>query len=266
MTSLNQRVRWWLVVAVVGAIAAVLILARLSRQAIPLPTLPSDNTRTGVTATSTQARTTARASPTTTYYTASTQNILNDLPCAPPCWYGIEPGMHMEREEVIHLLETVPNVGTIWEPSWVRVAWSWERYPGDRRGTNYIGLTTDYHVRTIFLVTDFELTVDQILRKYGLPQITNASVGPLPDVESYVALFLHYPTRGLTSIEIRLDYSHPVLEPTSRVYGMVYRTPADSLDSWIANWQEGAYGIDLHLQPWPGYGPLDTEAYGLPNW
>jgi hypothetical protein len=262
MTNLNQRVRWWLVVAVVGAIAAALILARLSRQATPPPALPSDNTRTGVTATSTQARRTASASPTTTYYTASTQNILTDLPCAPPCWYGIEPGMHMEREEVIHLLEAVPNVGGVWEPTWVLVAWFWERYLGERPGYNYIALTTDYHVGAIILTTDFELTVDQILRKYGLPQVTHAGVGPIPD-NTYIVLFLHYPTRGLTNVEVRLDYSHPVLEPTSRVYGMTYVAPAESLDSWIASWQEDAYGMDLHLQPWPGYGPLDTEAYGL---
>jgi|GEM_PF-2456422 hypothetical protein len=242
MRTLNEHKKQWLIAAAVGVTMMELALTQscglesprdvvLSPTLSPVPQVAASSDMEGA------------------------RSIITDLPCAPPCWYGIVPGMRIEREEIIRLLETVPNVGTIWEPSWVRVAWHWERVPWERVGYNEIALTTDYRVQMIMLSIDFELTVEELLNKYGLPEITTASVGPIPE-DAYVALFLHYPARGLVFVETRLDYLQPVLEPTSRVYSVIYTVPAESAEDW-------RFGADIHLQPWPGYGPLAEEAYGL---
>jgi hypothetical protein len=190
----------------------------------------------------------------------ATQSILTDAPCAPPCWYEIAPGTVMEQEEVIQIVEQMPNVGSVWESTTGAVDWTWEQWPWEGTGYNHI-FSTAGAVQSISLSIDFELTVEQILAKYGLPETTHAVRAGLPDYPNYVAMFLCYPTQGVY-FTAWLELFQPAVEPTSRVYRAVFTAPYESLESW-----ESSLGYDtlraIHLQPWPGYGPLDEEAYDL---
>ncbi len=182
------------------------------------------------------------------------RSILTDSPCAAPCWQGIVPGMPMEKDKVIQLLETLPNVSSIWEnkvPKGTAIMWSWKPWPWRQTGAGYNSVfLMEGVVHHVTLSVDFDLTIEEVLNKYGLPEATNYGSPPLPE-EPYVWMNLLYPTQGLwfrAKVYTRVD---PVLEPTTRVFEVTYSVPADSLESWLGP------SIDtMQLQPWPGYGKL----------
>ncbi len=179
------------------------------------------------------------------------KSILTDIPCAAPCWYGIVPGTLMEKGEIIQLLETLPNMGHVWENNTsggTAIMWFWEQRPWRETGYNSVFLV-DGTVHNISLSFDFELTVEDILDKYGLPEAINATWVEGSDY-AYIGVNLFYPTQGL-QLRVRLP-DRPVLEPTLSIFEVVYTVPADSLETW-----EESKGYDLELQPWTGYGEID---------
>jgi hypothetical protein len=180
------------------------------------------------------------------------RSILTDSPCTAPCWQGIVPGTSTEREGIIQILETMPNVRSIRQyPSEIR--WRWKQRPWRKTGYNSVYLVGGI-VHHITLSVDFELTVEEILSKYGLPETTNAVLSGVPD-HLYVGMNLLYPAQGLWFRAKVLPYYAPVLEPTTKVFEIMYSTPAESLESWL-----GSDIDDMHLQLWPGYGELE-EVY-----
>ncbi len=180
------------------------------------------------------------------------RSILTDSPCTAPCWQGIVLGTSMEQEEIIQILETLPNVSSIRQYS-SEVRWRWKQRPWRRTGYNSVFLVGDM-VNNISLSVDFELTVEEALSKYGLPETTNAVLSGVPE-HLYVGMNLFYPTQGLCFTAMVLPWHQPVLEPTTRIVEVVYMVPNESLESW-----EESLNFDIHLQPWPGYGELE-EVY-----
>ena len=181
------------------------------------------------------------------------RSILTDSPCAAPCWQGIMPGTLVEEEATIQLLETLPNVSYVWVnrlPTGTNILWFWKQWPWRQTGYNSVFLVGGV-VHHVSLSVDFELTVEEILDKYGLPEATNYGPPLLPE-EPYMWMTLFYPTQGLQFRAEVLTLTEPVLEPTTRISEILYLVPAESLESWL--------GSDIHsmdLQPWPGYGELE---------
>lgn len=174
--------------------------------------------------------------------------ILSDSPCTAPCWQGITPGNRMSKEEVIEVLRALPNVGTTWEPRPGDILWRWKAWPSGEMGYNSVALRSGV-VQSIALYVPFELTVADILNKYGAPEAINWLPSPLPE-DAYIGLNIFYPTRGLQfKAEVR-PWNEPVLEPTTRVTEAVYYRPAESLGSWMNS------NPDILVQPWRGYGKL----------
>ena len=188
------------------------------------------------------------------------RSILTDFPCAAPCWQGIVPGTPMDKDEVIQLLEGLPSVGSIWEnrvPKGTAIMWHWKQWPWRQTGYNSVFLTEGvvHHIR---LSVDFELTVEEILNKYGLPEAVNAVQAGVPEYP-YVAMNLLYPTQGLWFTAEVLPWHQPVLRPTTRIFEVMYTTPDESLESWLGS---SIHAMDL--QPWPGYGELE-EVFDPPS-
>ena len=181
------------------------------------------------------------------------KGILDGRPCAPPCWQGITPGMSMDGEALVRRLRRMPGVKTVWENG-PCVMWLWY----GREGYNSICMDRNDVVESILLSVDFDLTVGEIIDEYGTPKAVNAVHGGIPE-HPYIALNLLYPACGMwVRAKVLPDYE-PVLEPTTQVYEVLYLIPSDSLEAWL-----GPEMSELHLQPWPGYGPLDEEIYDLP--
>jgi len=160
----------------------------------------------------------------------------------------------MEVEEVVQVLKKVPNAGNIRVDSLsngVAVSWFWKQRPWWKTGYNSIFLR-DGVVSTIYLSIDFELTVEEILTKYGPPEATNHGQGGVPE-HPYEWMNLFYPTRGLQFVAMVLPWDQPVLEPTTRIFEATYVAPAKSFESWKALYPGG------ELHPWPGYGELETS-------
>jgi hypothetical protein len=101
------------------------------------------------------------------------------------------------------------------------------------------------------LSVDFDLTVKQIIDKYGIPNAVYASETGLPE-HRYIRFQLFYPMRGLTFSAKILPVNPPVLQPDTRIEEALYSVPAKSL----ADWQ--AANTDIALSPWPDYGTIDV--------
>ena len=187
------------------------------------------------------------------------RSILTDSLCAAPCWQGIVPGTPMEEEEIIRILETLPyvDISSVRQDSLPRgraISWWWKHWPWRRTGFNRVFLVGGV-VHHITLSVEFELTVEQILDKYGVPEAANYGPPPLPE-EPYMWMNLLYPTQGLwfrAEVYTRVD---PVLQPTTRVFEVTYSVPADSLESWLGSDMDA-----MNLQPWPGYGKLEVPDF-----
>jgi hypothetical protein len=178
---------------------------------------------------------------------ARTEGILTEEPCAPPCWQGIVPGTVVDRRTVIRQIRRMPGVVDVRENG-LSIRWGWSNWPG----YNSIYVEENGVVQSISLVVDFELTVQEIIGKYGVPDATNAGPAPLPESE-YAWLHLYYPQHGLhCRAHVFPDYQ-PILEPESRVHQVVYTVPARS----IADWVGPTAADEMSLQPWPDYGQLE---------
>lgn len=183
------------------------------------------------------------------------RSILTDSPCAAPCWQGITPGTPMREDEVIRLLNTLPNVGHTWEnrgPKGTAIMWVWRQWPWRRTGYNSVFLMGGV-VHHISISVDFKLTIEEVLDKYGLPEATTYGPPPLPE-EPYIWMNLLYPARGLWFRATVFTRAKPVLKPTTRIFEIIYSVPADSLKDWL-----GSNVDSMHLHPWPGYGELGVS-------
>lgn len=178
------------------------------------------------------------------------KSIITDIPCAAPCWQGIKPGATMTADEVIHVLDALSTVETPWRPTSSTIAWYWNQPPWKRTMYNSVYLENGL-VETIRLSIDFDLTVKQIVDKYGIPDAATASEAGLPE-HRYINLNLFYPTRGLTFSAEILPLDLPVLQPDTKIKEALYTVPAESL----ADWQ--AANTDIALSPWPDYGAIDV--------
>ena len=176
--------------------------------------------------------------------------ILADVPCAPPCWQMITPGEAMTIQEVTTFLEQLPNVSWFHEAevcSGTGFMWGWK----SSRGYNFIHLDDENIVTGISLYVDCELTVGEILQKYGKPDFVNGGLVTHPG-PMHVRLNLWYPLQGLRFVARISPVDPPILESTTSVIEASCSLPETSLDNWQQNFDPDI----VVLRPWPGYGEL----------
>ena len=180
---------------------------------------------------------------------------LDSFPCAPPCWLAITPGASIltpsEIEQFVDWLPMTEYVDTLRQDGSVLVRWSWSKWPWQRSTPNSVTLKRDV-VQEIYFRVTFDLTVREIIAKWGSPEtITVASPAGSPEYP-YTRLVMIYPTRGL-QFAVRLDQGdRPALRSTSPVAEVFFSAPAESLESWL----ESDPDRRPQQRAWPGYGRL----------
>lgn len=176
------------------------------------------------------------------------KSLLTDVPCAAPCWQGIMPGVSTEVE-VRQILETNPYVqGEIWEghyEGWRVINW----HPSRGRGITNHMLFRHGVAYLIRLGIVYDLTVEEILEKYGPPEAILVDVGGLPE-RAYTAIYLYYPSKGL-EFTASAPLGELEIQPTTKVVWAVYCAPT-SFDNSILFPEE----LAKDLQPWEGYGEV----------
>jgi hypothetical protein len=157
----------------------------------------------------------------------------------------------MTEGQVIQILESLPNVNEPWKPINSVVAWYWRQPPERKTASSSVSFENG-QVQHILLSVDFDLTVKQIIDKYGIPDAVNVVKAGLPE-DSFLSVNLFYPTRGLTFSAKTLPLDSPVLEPSTQIYEAQFTMPAESLAEWKSS------NNDRGLRSWPGYGRLDVH-------
>jgi len=177
-----------------------------------------------------------------------TKNILTELPCSPPCWQGIEPGTTVNRQALIYLLNGVPNITNIRENG-LSVIWRWVNVSG----YNSIYVNRREIVESISLTIDFDLTVDELINKYGNPDALNWVISGTSG-NYYTTINLYYPKNGFYCSVYSEANDRPIIGQNSRVYEITYLPPTPSVREWLDTGSN-----DIGLQSWSGYGQIVAE-------
>ena len=176
-------------------------------------------------------------------------SVLEDSPCDVPCWQGIKIGDKLTTEDVKRMLNSLPNVNSVWQPIPADVAWHWRWAKNTGPNSIYLDLGV---VTSISLYFDSDVTVAEIIAKYGEPTAVRISDALLPE-EPFALLTMIYPTRGTRFIVEVSPRNAPDLTPATTVTEVRYWAP-ESMEDWRA----AEYQKDL--QPWPGYGQLSPPT------
>lgn len=189
------------------------------------------------------------------------RSILTDDPCAAPCWHGIVPGMTTlaEAEDILRDLDFVDN-DQVWRPS-EGLAWHSRNCVADPGIPSRLRVH-DNTVAHLDICVDCELSLQEVIGKYGPPAKYVAHMGPSSVIiQPYVHLF--YPQRGLI-FTLWIDrYDRPseplLLEPSTPVTWIRYFAPVP-LENLMTDHpelkREILYGVE-YWKDWPGYGPVE---------
>jgi hypothetical protein len=189
------------------------------------------------------------------------KSILTDSPCSPPCWQGITPGMAMDKEEVVEIVETLPAARSIRiasPKSGCEVRWFWRASP-DAPPRSYPQnkvLLSQGIVQKITLQIEFDLTLEEVLDWHGIPEHTGIIKSMLTGDQLRWVIDLWYPTQGMVISAVGPQWygnaSVVAVEPTARVYMVIYFVPAESVESWLEDYP------GLAVRPWPGFGEVEV--------
>jgi hypothetical protein len=199
------------------------------------------------------------------------RSLLTDSPCAAPCWQGIIPGK-TSKSQAIQILrnnmyvkeDSLQEAGT---SEWGGATWQW-RVPGRRLqpGISW----QDDTVQEITLGLTYDLTIEQVVNKFGPPEALIASKGGVPE-HWYWIINLYYSQIGVQFKAYTREFSS-LLEPSTQV-GVAQLFAPISLEERIANVYGGdttsterilAHEMDL-IRPWKGYGDLFEIYYASPE-
>ena len=200
-------------------------------------------------------------------------SLLSDVPCAAPCWQGIVPGVTL-RSQAMQILGDSPYVkdDSLKEAGTAEVGgvvWQW-RVPG-RRLQPSISWQNDI-VQEVTLGLTYDLTVDQIVSKFGPPEALNVSVGGVPE-HQYWILDLYYPDQGMQFKAYTSETSNR-LESTTEVGVAIYYVPS-SLEERVthiysygesdASGSASVSHVMNLMRPWKGYGDIFEVYYESPQ-
>ena len=173
-------------------------------------------------------------------------SVLNESPCNAPCWYNINIGAALSVDEIVKVLNDLPNMGTIWQPTPGDISWHWNS--AKNNGPNSIFLK-DGKVESVRLYFDSDVSVAEIVEHFGEPVSVSLGQALLPE-EPFAVLCLYYPTKGTIFVVEVSPRNAPELAPTTIVTEVGFSTPFDSIETWKATVDQ------KDLQPWPPYGKL----------
>ena len=201
-------------------------------------------------------------------------SLLSDIPCAAPCWQGIVPGK-TSRSQVMQILRANPYIrdDSLEEAGTTEVGgvtWWWS-IPGRRLQPSI--LWQDNTVQEITLGLTYDLTVDQVVNKFGPPESLNVGIGGVPE-HQYWIIDLYYPGEGI-QFKAYTSESSSLLEPSTEVGVVIYFVPS-SLEERVADIYSygesdtsGQHVIVSHImnlmRPWREYGDLFEIYYESPQ-
>ena len=199
-------------------------------------------------------------------------SILTDTPCAAPCWQGIVPG-ESSRLEALEVLDDSPYVrqdslrqagtGESGGATW------WWRVSG-RHLQPSIKWTDDV-VQEITLGLTYDLSIEQVLDKYGPPEAIHVSKGGTPEHWYWIA-DLYYPQAGVQFKAYLAEFSNS-LAPSVEV-GVVHLFAPTTLERRVIDTYGSGEGtvterIVSHvlstMRPWREYGDLFEVYYTSPQ-
>jgi hypothetical protein len=200
----------------------------------------------------------------------SDRALLTGLPCDTPCWQNITPGI-TTHTQALAILENSPYIlgGSIKQSGTQEQGgclWEW-RLPGRRQQP---GLTWKNEVvNEISLGLTYQISVEQVVSKYGLPEALDITQGGVPE-HPYWIIFLFYPKIGL-QVTAYTSEGNDSLEPSTNVGTVEFYTPTT-----LQNRIRDIYGISPEanklvsninelMRPWRGYGPLFKVYYNSPD-
>lgn len=194
------------------------------------------------------------------------RSILTDDPCAAPCWQSIVPGRTTSADAwgILSKLEFVnhdhyPYRGKELEEGVEWVAWRTLAGGDSARLGNYYAY--DGVVRQLEVPLDFELTLQEVLDKYGAPEKLLAYQAGSDILNTNIHFF--YPQLGL----IFESWADPV--PPSASFALISTTPItivyyfaptsmnrlfDELPQYARQLRFG----EEHLLDWQGLGSIDV--------
>jgi len=201
------------------------------------------------------------------------QDLLNDMPCAAPCWQRIIPGQ-TTRQEAIDILFADTRKSYIrdpkiydreWDKGTIIRWWTRDVKLGSKISPRGEVRIHDDVVHCVVLGLDGGLTAQMVIDKWESPgRVATRAAGA--EQVTFTAL-LFYPEQGL-ELGIDLDpHSDPlVLGPEDSVGGVSLYAPMDE-----SQWMEeeipkrflGCSGKPLHddkILDWTGFGPIDPES------
>lgn len=189
------------------------------------------------------------------------RSILTDDPCAAPCWQGILPGVTTAAEvsDILQRLDFIDQ-DRLWASEREYFAWHSTASDADPAVSSYV-LSRAGVVSGIEIGLDFELSLGEVMEKYGPPEKFVAYQSPrVEKIQSDVHFF--YPQRGLIFTSWIDGYVPPgeplMLVPSTLVTFVRYFAPAP-IENLMREYPElntaVLHGED-YWQDWPGYGPV----------
>jgi hypothetical protein len=184
-------------------------------------------------------------------------SLVTGEPCEPPCWQGLTPGQST-GDDVEDFLETSHLVGQVVDQSehgyvyWQSVVGDARRNPVSTYRTNCLHVGEDDLLEHVRIYLDYDLTLEQLLQRYGTPDRMGAGPAGTPE-RPWIAIGLFYPQRGMM-LTLELPVNDKVLRPETRVVWVYYVAPTTLQDLPSALVGENP---EETLQPWPGYGSIE---------
>jgi hypothetical protein len=197
-------------------------------------------------------------------------SLLTGKPCEPPCWQGLTPGLSTEAD-VKQFLETSRLVdrasvfrGDVTNGSGAvvgaAVQWHSAAHVQEAYGWNCIEVQ-DGLVQWIEAYLDFEVTLEDLLGKYGPP---DGLIGGLTGVHfSEFRVTLYYPRHGFIA-KLILPVDDRYLRPDSRVVSIWYFRAAPLEEFVELGCEVGYLGGTADtwlesLRDWQGYGAIEAD-------
>jgi len=189
------------------------------------------------------------------------RSLLTGEPCQPPCWQGLVPGVSTEQEveNLIAVSEYVNPHRVYRERSGGATIISWESavWSIARAQPNAFILDGD----TLMVIThelDYELTLEDLLARYGPPQKFWVRWRGWGTAD--VLVNLYYPAMGLV-LELVLEPSdgYHELQPQNQVMRVWY-CPGTSLEGFLDLGESIPFPpeeyMETDLHDWGGYGTV----------
>jgi hypothetical protein len=199
------------------------------------------------------------------------EGLLNDVPCAAPCWEGITPGTTTEQEAIDILLAetrssymTEPSIAYRDDTGKVVVRWITKatRMPSGVSSVSELH-TLRHKTHHVSLTLDTGLTAQMIIEKWGEPAIVFVyQAGRHPP--HFWAQFC-YPEQGI-ELGVFMDSGNDplVLDPDDRVSFAYFYAPM-SREEWLTgpvdqhSWMFRPTDPDKILE-WIGFGTISPEV------